>query len=51
MHANCVQFSDVLGKFERFRKLGLPIADVYNCLKAIKSMLLTDADTAKYWRS
>ena len=42
--------SDVLGKYESFKKLGLPIADVYNLLMPIKGMLLTNAKIATYWR-
>jgi hypothetical protein len=42
--------SEVLGKYPGFRKLGLPISDLYGLLKQIKGLLVTDIDAAKYWQ-
>jgi len=43
--------SDVFGKYPGFRKLGLSISEVYGRIRAIKSLLTTDAGAAAYWRT
>jgi hypothetical protein len=44
------KISEVLGKFPGFRRLGLSITEVYEKIKQIKSLVLTNVKAAEYWQ-
>jgi len=44
------EVAELLGKFPRFRTLGLPFNEIYQRRKQIKAMLKTDNSVAQYWQ-
>ncbi len=44
------EVAKLLGKYPRFRTLGLPFSDIYQRRKQIQAMLSTDSDCNKFWQ-
>ena len=44
------KISEVIGKYPRFRTLGLPIYEVYNLINQIKGLLWTNSNASAYWQ-
>lgn len=44
------EIEKLLGKYPRFRTLGLPFSEIYKHRKQIQAMLITDSSVAQYWQ-
>jgi len=44
------EVAELLGKYPKFRTLGLPFSEIYQRRKQIKAMLETDRNVAQYWQ-